>query len=520
MSMKLSHHRLSCSRTSKQYRATPFQKDVWAQNEFEDIGPPPPYIEYLDAGGLTGAGSNLVCNCVTNSSRSMRTLESKATLRSRKARTSVKRLIRPVAKMFKGSNKQLDHSPANLPPMWNETGPEEPPRESGAWYHEMPAERTLCELPGNSDSTWTWSNYNNLNELHGEASVDGRLRSELEGQTSWPLCAPLVPAEENNDCSPISPMTHDLLRPISHFMLSEQVHPPVSPQSSVSPHGFRANYGTTQMERQSMTSPDFENLRNRFEPVELDAGFNACRETRNRKSSQAGSVANKSFQSWYRFSERRLRGGSWKGSGMNNPVHLPIPSPAQLGHQRGYFEDRRRAEQHFELKETSRGILNDDGELAVLWESPVIQEPLIGMVESIMHQLQPQGAKVLRGLGEGAEKITGRWNDALRRQWNGRGNFSEKDLPFFLQGWLSTKRTFSDHDLSTVEQRGAGQVVCSSPVNPVDGEIDMPYQHIDAHQKNIELPMASSPVSPTQTDSSSIASWATCSFNSPPLMNR
>ncbi|KAE9971427.1 hypothetical protein EG328_005573 [Venturia inaequalis] len=438
----------SCSRSTKRHQAASSQKNVWVRKKLEGIRPPP-YVEHLNAGGLTEAGSNLVCNCVSNTSQPSRALESKATLRSRKARTSVKRLIRPVTKMFKGSHKQFDHSPADSQPMRNWTGPEETPKELGLWCHELPAEQTWGELPGSMNFSFPWPNHNNLNELAGEAAADGRMSSELEGQNSW-------------------------------------------------------------------TRP-------------ADDSFNSSGQPRSGQGRQAGPLADKTSQSWYRFSERRLRGGFSNADRMNNPMTMPVLAPAQLGWQRGYFEDSKRAEQDLESKHRPKEVLNSDGELPVVWDSPLVQYPLIGMVESIMHQLQPQGAKFVRALGERAEKLTKEWNGVLRKQWNARGDFSEKELPYFLGAWLSKRRTFWEYDLDTVEYRRDGQTVCSSPTVPLDGQVKMPSRQlhglegenrvrsIDTHQKDVECRVVPGPISTAQSDDSLIMSRPATSIISPPL---
>ncbi|KAE9962222.1 hypothetical protein BLS_000631 [Venturia inaequalis] len=513
----------SCSRSTKRHQAAPSQKNVWVRKKLEGIRPPP-YVEHLNAGGLTEAGSNLVCNCVSNTSQPSRALESKATLRSRKARTSVKRLIRPVTKMFKGSHKQFDHSPADSQPMRNWTGPEETPKELGLWCHELPAEQTWGELPGSMNFSFPWPNHNNLNELAGEAAADGRMSSELEGQNSWTR-----PADDSFNSSPVSPVIHDLARPIPNFMPNQQVQPSVPPHSSTSSHRFQTNLAALQIRPQSIAVPSLWDLRNESNPIELDGTYNTGGQPRSGQGRQAGPLADKTSQSWYRFSERRLRGGFSNADRMNNPMTMPVLAPAQLGWQRGYFEDSKRAEQDLESKHRPKEVLNSDGELPVVWDSPLVQYPLIGMVESIMHQLQPQGAKFVRALGERAEKLTKEWNGVLRKQWNARGDFSEKELPYFLGAWLSKRRTFWEYDLDTVEYRRDGQTVCSSPTVPLDGQVKMPSRQlhglegenrvrsIDTHQKDVECRVVPGPISTAQSDDSLIMSRPATSIISPPL---
>ncbi|QDS68576.1 hypothetical protein FKW77_000525 [Venturia effusa] len=481
---------LSVSRNSKEQRLPPFQKDVLAHNQVKDAGPPPPYIEHLDTSGLSETGSDLVCTCVANSSKSSRVSGSKATPRSRISRTSMKRLIRPVAKMFKSSHSQLDHSPADSHPIQNDAGPAEPQRGMAVWLHELSAERGLGELPGDKNFPWTWPDSNNVPELDGEASIHGYMSSKLGAQTSWPRYTPLLPAEDISALSPLSPLDRGLPTRGTHSVLKHRIHATVSPQSPVAPQGLVVNNGATGV----------ANHEDGVKPIELDAEFSIYRGTQKRHIDQAGFRAIKHLSHGVACLRDSLLVTFRKALGKQIPQ--------------------------------SKGILNDDGELPVLWDSTIIQEPLMGMAESIMHQLEQQGVKVVRGLGEGAANMIKGWNEALRHHWNDRGTHSVRDLPFFLLGWLSTKCTILDHGFGVFSAEGSRPRVYSGTLATANGELSMPFQNFragegedracvsDVRQIGVELPVETGFVSPTLAYESPKAGWAAFGAESPPLAHQ
>jgi hypothetical protein len=541
----LNQYRLTCSKSNKQQLTRLIQKDAWVGSEFEDTTPPPPYCEYPGIDDQPGAGFNLVCNCVFNTIRSQRSLERKSEPKSRKSRTSsVKKLIGPMTKMFKSSSKQASYSP-----MEQETAQWRPAMQTGSCrtdsqgqvdveYHELPAERTVSELPDN----------NYLNELDAERPIGELEGSELEGQTphsSQPMARPPITNQEWNHSNPVSPMSYTSdhmqcpTRAIADFMLDPQVRSPVSPQASVSLSRFPSNQQVLTTPGPSMTQLRASRpvgLGFEHESFELDAGLYTYHETR---SSQPDIFTKKNFPSWCLLPGRHHSISSRKEI-RSNVVPMPDHGPAQLGYQRGYFEDCRRAEQVTEQGESSEKHLNDDGELPVRWESQDIQEPLIGMVESIIYQLQPQGAKVRRMLEEGAIKVTRKWNDILRQRWNRRGDLSKKDLPFFLGGWISkveaSTNTILESVRSTVMLETDRYSPCPNALDRMNKDIGLPYRQLDLvgradragsddltreHGGVFAVPMVrSNHFSVSRTDSNSRSSWAEPGLGSPPPMHR
>jgi hypothetical protein len=384
--------------------------------------------------------------------------------KSRKPHTSIKRLIQPMAKILKGSFKQAHHSfmeqeATEQLPTW-QAGFEitDVPRDINTNYHELPADRSVCELAG-TNVVWSWPTSDQINELDAERPIGELQGSELE----WPaldtqrrMSMPSNSATQWNVASPVSPMSYPSdqmqcpAKAISSFMLDQQVCSPISPQSTTSPSESR--YCPRAFTTPHQPMPQFETSHpvglGITRTLELDAGIKACN---NKQNSQASSVAKKNFSSWCRSPEERSRISVSNEEIPSDVEPIGNADPAQLGYQKGVYEDCRRAEQVSDRGDSSRSNLNKYGVLPVLWDSPVVQEPLIGMVESIYHQLRPQGAKVLRMLEDGADKMTKEWDVRLREQWNRRGNLSGKDLLSFLGGWLSTVETPEDMILQFVQ---------------------------------------------------------------------
>jgi hypothetical protein len=410
-----------------------------------------------------------------NTKRPKKSMGSKSKLKSRKPHTSVKRLIQPMAKMLKGSFKQTHYSPMEqepteqLPAWQSVFESTDIPRDINSNYHELPADRSVCELAG-TNVVWSWATSDQINELDAERPIGELQGSELEWpaqDTQTPILMPSNSVAQWNVSNTVSPISYPSdqmqcpTKAISSFMLDQQVSSPISPQSTTSP--FESRYCPRAFTTPHQPMPQFE----ASHPVglgiartlELDAGFEACN---NEQIRQASSVAKKNFSSWCRSPEERSR-ISVSNEEIPSDIEPTVNAdPAQLGYQKGVYEDCRRARQASNQGDSSRSKLNKYRVLPVLWDSPVVQEPLIGMVESIYHQLRPQGAKVLHMLEDGAEKITKKCNTKLREQWNKRGNLSGRDLPSFLGGWMSTLETPEDMILdflqTPLENMTAGQL--------------------------------------------------------------
>lgn len=440
--------------------------------------------------------------------------------------------------MFKHAPKQVDRPVIGQEPTWNGLTSENPQGEADIQYHELAAvERAVNELPVN-ESPWTWPIYGGPNELDGETHVGEHARSGPEGQTLRPAPG----RQDGSVSSPVSPLVYapDFMRtsprPIANSMMDVQAYARVWPTSTVSTDAIRVDHRIIHQQHQStvyLQEPCLVDIGTEAEIFELDTGHYAT------QGDQLRCSANSSVSSWCRFPETRLLQEFPAEIDNGDTIYVPVRGPAQLGQQKGYFEGRRRAEQALKLEESVMRVLNDDGEQPVLWESSAIQGPLIGMVEAIAQQLQPQGAKVLRMLEDGAERVTKRFDDALRYQWNKKGNLSKKDLPFFLRGWLSPtermRNPVSEYRNSAIRQNDA-ESVCSDAFDQLGDENNLLYHKLrladvldkstdeDDPQGRIDSSVVPTigpnHVSQYEAEDSPSSEWRTSNHHSPPIMNR
>jgi hypothetical protein len=449
-----------------------------------------------------------------NINHSLKSLKKTSEQRSRKARTSVRKLIKPMSNLFKNrqenSSRELDYLSMEETPMQWDDGITTADLDEYFDVHELAAERTASELPGSSLEFGSLASQQ-INELDSERLVSELPGSQFEGEmlrSSQPLIGHAATTKywnEFNDSNPVSPL--------------------ISPREA-----------SLHMSRNSNT-----------QHFELDAGS---------QSKQSEPLVERTLLSGCQVPGRQRHGIPLeKKTPPSGVMSIPGSGPPRLNSQSGYFEDRRRAGPSSEQAKPLKEVLNEDGEVPVPWESAAIQGPLIGMVESILYQLRPQGAKVLCMLEEEAEKMTKKWNKRIGQRWNGRGGLSEKDLPYFIWGWLSTIETstlLSPRLEEDTERESSGQfqlpshpVIASETHRPQ--EVDNIVNHGDTgaglsnrqpdlvnsiEQVNgnntpreqgdifMEPIMSLNHSSPSLIESSPRSTWTESQFGSSPMMNR